>query len=131
MSDKQRRDRPFPVAPQTVVQLKKCACCNGDVQVRINVAGKAYYNCQNFDLKTGASCGFQVRWGAAKSEAIRAEYHRREGIAPAPMVAANTNAAPSAAPRSDTPVNKPEAANIDAAPVSKRKSGGALDEYGY
>ncbi|WP_321363550.1 zinc ribbon domain-containing protein [uncultured Celeribacter sp.] len=130
MSDKQRRPRPFPLPQGTVVRIDKCACCGGRVQVKINVSGKAYYNCGNFDAQ-GQSCGFGVRWGAVKSEAIRADYHRREGIAPAPMVAANTNAAPSAAPRSDTPVNKPETANDDRAPVTKRKAGDTLNDYGY
>jgi hypothetical protein len=131
MSEKQRRPRPFPIPQGTVVRIDKCACCGGRVQVKINVSGKAYYNCGNFDPQ-GQSCGFGVRWGAVKSEAIRADYYRREKIAPAPMVAANIDAAPSAPPRSDTHVKTPEAANTDAAPVSKRKTtGGALDDYGY
>ena len=124
---KTRRERPFPVPPQTVVNIGQCACCKGRVQVRINVAGKAYYNCGNFD-ESGNSCGFQVRWGAVKSQGIRAAYHKREGLDPKPLAAANVNGPPS----NVSPVSEPEAANDNAAPVTKRTgSGGALEQFGY
>ena len=119
-AEKQRRARPWPVDPQTVIGHKDCPECKGRVQVKINAAQKAYFNCPHAD-EWGTSCGFQVRWGAAKSEKMRRAYvEGRDG--PKPAATANVNAAPVAnkntAPRPN--VTKP------AAQVAK----GDFDEYG-
>lgn len=120
MAEKKRRARPFEVAPQTIVKIGNCAECGGRVQVKINAAQKAYYNCPHAD-DMGNPCGYQVRVGAAKSEAIRRAYvEKRDGVKP--TVTANINAAP----KPNVTKRDETAANTDAAP---EKKGDEYDEY--
>lgn len=82
------------IAPKTEIARATCHGCGGTVTVKANKNGMAYYFCPHFDASTGAACQHHEKWGRARSEKMLSKYLTKR----VPDQAANTNAAPEAAP---------------------------------
>ena len=111
---KNPRPRPYEIPRATVISRQACPQCGGTVQVKINKAQKAYANCYNAN-SDGEACGFQQRWGAVQSEAMRRAWHERKTKRADPA---------------NEPLTKPTKPNVTKRAEEPRPNGGEYDEYG-
>tara|TARA_R110002074_G_scaffold8131_19_gene34105 strand:- start:2783 stop:3130 length:348 start_codon:yes stop_codon:yes gene_type:complete len=64
----------------------ECPQCEKQIVIKINSAGKAYYNCLYPRTDTGNMCGCGFKWGRDDSQKMQREYLERR--------AANNNRKP-------------------------------------